>query len=113
MQEVGFEPRTAASAVWRVCHIANPWPHFQNIINVKFDIWKLYLRVNVELLQMSNLYFIPRAQAPGTQPLHVRLPRGLAGWLDEEQPRGDLGGEVRGAQEAPQEEDDLPLPGTT
>ncbi len=50
-------------------------------------------------------------QAPGPKPLHVRLSRGLAGGLDEEEPQeGEHGGEVRGTHETPQEEDVHPLP---
>ena len=56
------------------------------------------------------IYNICELQAPGTEPVHVRLPRELAGGLDEGQHSGDLGGQVRGAQETSQEEDVLTLP---
>lgn len=44
-------------------------------------------------------------QPPRPQPLHVRLRPRLAGGVDGREPSGDLGGQVRGAEEAPQEKD--------
>ena len=47
-------------------------------------------------------------QSPGPEPVLLRLLRRVVGGLDGSVPGGDLWREVRGAQEAPQEEDVQP-----